>query len=62
MKGDNVVTEQNEVVSCFNHYFTNMAINIGTNETVTVYDDVLTYMVRYNNHTRIILRKQSHQR
>ena len=39
-------TESNEVVTCFNNYFSNMAMNIGPNETVTVHDDVLTCMVR----------------
>ena len=34
MKDDNVVSEPNEVVSCFNKYFTNMAMNIGPNETL----------------------------
>ena len=59
MNGDYVVSEPNEVVSCFNNYFTNMAMNIGPNETVRVHDDVLTCMVGYNDHESIEKIKQN---
>ena len=53
LQDDNVVTQQNVVVTNFIEYFTNMAMHIGPDDSVNDNDDVMSCILKHEGHDSI---------
>ena len=54
MKDDKVFTKPNEVVTIFNTYFTNIAKDIGRDDSVKDGDNIASCLNKHQNHESVV--------